>query len=124
MTAAGAVPQAYDWERKKMASFEEREQGFEAKYKHDQDKLFKITARRNKLLGLWAAGQLGLKGTDAEAYAKEVVVADFQKPGAEDVVEKIMGDFKKKGLAIEEHKVRHEMQKYGAEAEAQINATG
>lgn len=107
-----------------MASFEEREKGFEAKYKNDQDKLFKITARRNKLLGLWAAGQLGLTGGDAEAYAKEVVVADFQKPGSEDVIEKIMGDFKKRGLAIEAHKVRHEMQKFALEAETQINTTG
>lgn len=107
-----------------MASFDEREKGFEAKYKNDQDKVFKITARRNKLLGLWAAQQMGLQGADAEAYAKEVVVADFQKPGVDDVIEKIMGDFKKRGLAIEAHKVRHELQKFGAEAEAQINAAG
>jgi hypothetical protein len=105
-----------------MASFEEREKGFEAKYKNDQDKLFKITARRNKLLGLWAAGQMGLKGADAEAYAKDVVVADFQKPGSEDVVEKILTDFKARGVTIEEHKVRHEMQKFALEAEAQLNA--
>ncbi|MHB1218811.1 MAG: DUF1476 domain-containing protein [Alphaproteobacteria bacterium] len=105
-----------------MASFEEREKGFEAKYKNDQDKLFKITARRNKLLGLWAAGQMGLKGADAEAYAKDVVVADFQKPGSEDVVEKILADFKVRGITMEAHKVRHEMQKLALEAEAQINA--
>lgn len=105
-----------------MASFEEREKGFEAKYKNDQDKLFKITARRNKLLGLWAAGQMGLKGADAEAYAKDVVVADFQKPGSEDVIEKILADFKARGIAVESHKVRHEMQKCAVEAEAQINA--
>lgn len=106
-----------------MASFEEREKGFENKYKHDQDKLFKITARRNKLLGLWAAGQMGLQGADAEAYAKEVVVADFQKPGSEDVIEKVVADFKARGIALEERKVRHEMQKCAVEAEAQINAS-
>lgn len=106
-----------------MASFEEREKGFENKYKHDQDKLFKITARRNKLLGLWAAGQMGLQGADAEAYAKEVVVADFQKPGSEDVIEKVVADFKARGIALEESKVRHEMQKCAVEAEAQINAS-
>lgn len=105
-----------------MASFEEREKGFEAKYKNDQDKLFKITARRNKLLGLWAAGQMGLTGGDAEAYAKDVVVADFQKPGSEDVVEKILADFKARGVAVEAHKVRHEMQRFAIEAEAQLNA--
>ena len=107
-----------------MASFEEREKGFENKYKHDQDKLFKITARRNKLLGLWAAEQLGLKGADAEAYAKDVVVADFQKPGVDDVVQKVVGDFQKRGVNIEAHKVRHELQKFAVEAEAQINAAG
>lgn len=107
-----------------MASFEEREKGFEAKYKHDQDKLFKITARRNKLLGLWAAGQMGLKGADAEAYAKQVVIADFQKPGSEDVIEKVVADFKARGLNIETHKVRHELSKFALEAEAQINAAG
>lgn len=106
-----------------MASFEEREKGFEAKYKNDQDKVFKITARRNKLLGLWAAGQLGLTGGEAEAYAKEVVVADFQKPGSEDVIEKVVADFKARGIAVEAHKVRHEMQKFAVEAEAQINAS-
>lgn len=107
-----------------MASFEEREKGFEAKYRNDQDKLFKITARRNKLLGLWAAGQMGLNGADAEAYAKEVVVADFQKPGADDVIEKVVSDFKKRGIAIEAHKVRHELQRFALEAEAQINTVG
>lgn len=106
-----------------MASFEERGKSFEAKYKNDQDKVFKITARRNKLLGLWAAGQLGLTGGEAEAYAKEVVVADFQKPGSEDVIEKVVADFKARGIAVEAHKVRHEMQKFAVEAEAQINAS-
>ena len=105
-----------------MPPFDARKKGFETKFKHDQETAFKTTARRNKLLGLWAAGHMGLKGADAEAYAKEVVVADFQKPGSEDVVEKILADFKARGITVEAHKVRHEMQKCAVEAEAQINA--
>ena len=66
-----------------MTFFDDREKGFEAKYKHDQELQFKVFARRNKLLGLWAAQKLGLGGEAAEAYAKDVVKADFSKPGDE-----------------------------------------
>lgn len=105
-----------------MTTFQDREKGFENKYKHDQEKLFKITARRNKLLGLWAAGQFGLTGEAADAYAKTVVAADFDKPGDSDVVEKVLGDFKSKGQEMTEHKLRSEMDRLMREAEAQINA--
>ena len=105
-----------------MASFEDREKGFEAKYKHDQEKLFKITARRNKLLGLWAAGQMGLSGDAAEAYAKTVVQSDFEKPGHDDVIEKVLKDLTGKGVAVTDHKIRAEMARLMAEAEQQINA--
>ena len=77
--------------------FNDREKGFEAKYLHDQETQFKITARRNKLLGLWAAEQMGLSGADAEAYAKEVVVADFEEAGDDDVLRKVLGDLVDKG---------------------------
>jgi len=83
-----------------MSTFDEREKGFEAKYKHDQEIQFKVTARRNRLLGLWAAEQLGLSGAEADAYAKSVVVADFEKPGDEDVVGKVMADLSAKGVQI------------------------
>ncbi|MDE0334263.1 MAG: DUF1476 domain-containing protein [Defluviicoccus sp.] len=90
-----------------MTSFEEREKGYEAKFKHDQEFQFKATARRNKLLGLWAAEKLGLSGGDADAYAKEVVVADFEEPGDEDVVRKVAGDLEGKGVTAED--VRREI---------------
>ena len=82
-----------------MTTFNEREKGFEQKYKHDQDLQFKVNARRNKLLGLWAAEQMGLSGADAEAYAKQVVQADFEKPGDSDVVAKVVNDLSAKGRA-------------------------
>ena len=90
-----------------MTTFEEREKGYEAKFKHDQAFQFKATARRNKLLGLWAAEKLGLSGGDADAYAKEVVIADFEEPGDEDVVRKVAGDLEGKGVTAED--VRREI---------------
>ncbi|MGE0121230.1 MAG: DUF1476 domain-containing protein [Dongiaceae bacterium] len=92
-----------------MATFEDRQKGFEQKYKHDKELQFKINARRNRLLGLWAAKELGLPDSEAEAYAKSVVMADFEKPGDDDVVEKVVGDFKQKGIEISEHRVRKHM---------------
>jgi hypothetical protein len=105
-----------------MASFEDREKGFEAKYKQDQERQFKIVARRNKLLGLWAAGILGITGEAAEAFAKEVVVADFEKPGDDDVMHFLLRSFGDRGIEMTEHKIRQEMDRLRAEAEAQINA--
>lgn len=92
-----------------MATFDDREKGFEQKYKHDKELEFKVNARRNRLLGLWAAKELGIPDAEAEAYARTVVMADFQKPGEEDVVEKIVADFKKKGIEVSEHRVRKHM---------------
>jgi hypothetical protein len=92
-----------------MANFDDRKKGFEDKYKHDKELEFKINARRNKLLGLWAAKELGIPAAEAEAYAKSVVMADFEKPGDDDVVEKIVGDAKAKGIDITEHRVRKHM---------------
>jgi hypothetical protein len=89
-----------------MSTFDEREKGFEAKYKHDQESLFKVTARRNKLLGLWAAEQLGLSGAEAEAYARSIVAADFEKPGDDDVLQKVMTDLSAKGVQVTEHALR------------------
>lgn len=92
-----------------MTSFDNREQAFENKFAHDQELRFKVTARRNKLLGLWAAGVLGLSGPDAEAYAATVVQADFQKPGDSDVIEKILQDAVAKGVALDEARIRAEL---------------
>jgi hypothetical protein len=92
-----------------MATFDDREKGFEQKYKHDKELEFKVNARRNRLLGLWAAREMGIPDAEAEAYAKAVVMADFQRPGDDDVVEKIVGDFKEKGIEMSEHRVRKHM---------------
>ena len=75
-----------------MSTFDERERGFEAKYAHDAEMQFKAEARRNRLLGLWAAEKMGLAGDAADAYAKEVVLSDFEEAGHEDVVRKVAGD--------------------------------
>jgi hypothetical protein len=92
-----------------MASFEDRERGFEGKFKHDQELGFKISARRNKLVGLWAARELKLPAAEHEAYAKSVVMADLEKPGDDDVIQKLLGDFKAKGVAISEHQIRNQL---------------
>jgi hypothetical protein len=103
-----------------MATFDEREKGFEQKYKHDKELEFKINARRNKLLGLWVAKELGILGIDAEAYAKTVVLADFAKPGDDDVVEKILADCKQKGVEMSEHRLRKHMEELLETARQQV----
>lgn len=103
-----------------MTTFDEREKGFEQKYKHDQELQFKVNARRNKLLGLWAAEKLGLSGAAADAYAKEVVQADFAKPGDSDVLEKVMKDMSAKGVSTSELALRKEMDRLLAVAKEQI----
>jgi hypothetical protein len=103
-----------------MATFDEREKGFEAKFRVDQELRFKVTARRNKLLGLWAAGKLGLAGPAAESYAKQVVEADFQKPGDDDVIDKVLGDLKAKGVEADAAAIRRELDRLAATAKEQI----
>jgi hypothetical protein len=87
-----------------MVSMSDREKAFENKYAHDQEKKFRVIARRNKLMGVWAAGLLGKP--DADAYAKEVVAADFEEAGDEDIIRKVAGDFKAAGLAAGEAEIR------------------
>lgn len=103
-----------------MSGFDDRERKFEDKYKHDQDLQFRVMNRRNKLLGLWAAELLGKSGEEAEAYAKEVVLADFEEPGEDDVVRKVMGDFEAKKVDVSEHRVRHHMEQLIATAKAEV----
>ena len=92
-----------------MTTFDERESSFEAKFKHDKELQFKVTARRNKLLGLWAANLLGIHGAEAEAYAKDVVKSDFSTPGDHDVLKKVLGDFQAKHVEMSEHRLRKQM---------------
>lgn len=101
-------------------SFNDREKAFESKFSHDQETDFKVNARRNKLLGLWAADKLGLSEDEAQSYAQDVVKADFEEVGHEDVIRKVMRDFAEKGIEISEHLVRTELQKLTAVARAQI----
>jgi hypothetical protein len=103
-----------------MTTFKDREKAFEAKYRHDQETRFKVTVRRNKLLGQWAAEQIGLTGKEAEAYAKEVIRADFERVGDEDVLEKILKDFGESGVAISAHRLRKEMDHWLEVAKEQI----
>ena len=104
------------------SSFGEREKGFEAKYHHDQETQFKIAARRNKLLGLWAAERMDIGGADADAYAKAVVIADFEEPGDADVVRKVLGDLNAKGVETTERALRNEMDRCEAVARDQVLA--
>ncbi len=103
-----------------MTTFDEREKSFEAKYKHDQELRFKVTARRNKLLGLWAATKMGLAGAEAEAYAKTVVQADFEKPGEEDVIQKVVKDLGARGIQVDAPAVRREMEQLLSVAKEQV----
>ena len=108
-----------------MTTFDKRKEGFERKFAHDEELRFKATARRNKLLGLWAAEKLGLQGAEAEAYAKAVVAADFAEPGDEDVFRKIRADFDAKQVAQSEHQIRQAMEELMSVAVGQIqNAQG
>ncbi len=101
--------------------FEDRKKGFENKWAHDEELRFKVFARRNKLLGLWAAEQAGISGADAEAYAREVVKADFNSPGDDDVFEKIKADLSAKSLDISEHMIRRTMEELLETAKEQIS---
>ena len=92
-----------------MTTFDKREEGFERKFAHDEELRFKASARRNKLLGLWAAEKLGLSGDAANAYAKEVVMSDFEEAGDDDVLKKVQKDLAAKGLASSEQDVRRAM---------------
>ena len=105
-------------------TFDKREEGFEKKFAHDEELRFKAGARRNKLLGLWAAEKLGLRGAQAEAYAKEVVIADFEKPGDSNIFQKIRKDFDAKRLAVSDQDIQHAMSQFMEQAIAQIKASG
>ena len=105
-----------------MSGFDKREEGFEKKFAHDEELRFKAMARRNKLLGLWAAEKLALSGADAEAYAKAVVIADFDEPGDEDVYRKVRADLDAKGVKISDDELRRAMNDLLAKAIEEIKA--
>jgi hypothetical protein len=105
-----------------MTTFDKREDAFEKQFAHDEELKFKATARRNKLLGLWAAEKLGLSGPEADSYALLVVMTDFEEPGEHDVMRKIRKDFDAKGVAQSDHQIARTMNELMAKAVADIKA--
>jgi hypothetical protein len=105
-----------------MAGMDERKDANEKKFAHDEELRFKATARRNKLLGLWAAGKLGKSGADADAYAKEVVMSDFEEAGDHDVFRKIRKDFDASNVTESDHRIRREMDELMGQAIQEIQA--
>ncbi len=106
-----------------MTTFDDRKDAFENKFAHDEELRFKATARRNKLLGQWAAEKLGLSGDEAAAYAKEVVMSDFEESGDEDVFRKVRADFDAKKVEQSDHQIRRTMLDLMEQAIAQIKAS-
>ena len=103
-----------------MSTFDKREDGFEKKFVHDEELRFKANARRNKLLGLWAAGLLGKSGADADAYAQEVVASDLKAAGDQDVFDKVRADFDAARVAQSDHQLRRTMDELMDEAIRQL----
>jgi hypothetical protein len=107
-----------------MSGMDDREKGFESKFAHDKEIEFKAGARRNKLLGLWAADKMGIEGEAAEAYAKSVIVADFEEAGDDDVFRKVRADFDEKKVELSDHLLRKQMDDLLNEARQQIMSEG
>jgi hypothetical protein len=104
-------------------AFQDREKGFENKWAHDEELQFKVIIRRNKLLGLWAAKEMGITGAEADEYAKAVAQVDFLEPGHEDVVRKIRHDFDAHKVAISDHIIRRQMEDLTKVAGEQLMAS-
>ena len=107
-----------------MTTFDKREEGFEKQFAHDEELRFKATARRNRMLGIWAAEKLGLSGAQADAYAKEVIMAALDNAGEGGVFQKIRHDFDEKGVAQSDHQIRRTMDELLARAIAEVKASG
>jgi hypothetical protein len=103
-----------------MTTFDDRERAFEAKFARDEEMLFRITARRNKLLGQWAAEKMGLNAAEADAYSKAVVQAEFEEAGDEDVIRKLLGDLTAAGVDVDEATVRKALDDQTVEARRQL----
>ena len=103
-----------------MTTFDDREKAFETKFAHDEEMRFRIVARRNRLLGEWAARQMGLTEAEAESYAKDVVRSDFEEAGEHDVIRKVLGDLTAAGVDIDEGSVRTALEEKTVEARRQL----
>jgi hypothetical protein len=106
---------------KNMSSFDKREEGFEKRFAHDEEMRFKAHARRNKLVGLWAAAKLGLADAAAETYAKDIVTIDMNEPGSDEVFRKLRNDFDAKGVVQSDHQIRRAIDELMAKAVEEIN---
>ena len=105
-----------------MTTFDKREEAFEKKFVIDEELKFKAVARRNRLLGLWAAGKIGLAGAEADAYAKQVIAAEFEGAGDANVIRKVLGDLAAKDVGVSEQDIRARMDELMAQAVAQVKA--
>ena len=103
-----------------MSTFDDRERAFESRFAHDEEMKFRILARRNRLLGEWAARQMGLSEDETDAYAKDVVRADFEEAGDEDVIRKLLGDLTGAGCSVDEAGVRAALEEKSVEAKRQL----
>ena len=103
-----------------MTTFDDRERGFESKFARDEEMAFRILARRNRLLGEWAARQMGLTQAEGDAYAKEVIRAEFEEAGDEDVIRKLLGDLTAAGVEMDETKIREAMAHKEVDARRQL----
>jgi hypothetical protein len=103
-----------------MTQFDDRERAFEAKFAHDEEMQFRVLARRNRLLGQWAARQMGLTDVEAESYAKDVIRSDFEEAGEHDVIRKVLGDLTAAGVDCNEEQVRDALRNKEIEARRQI----
>ena len=103
-----------------MSTFDDRERAFETKYARDEEMQFRVIARRNRLLGQWAARLMGLTEVEAESYAKDVVRADFEEAGDEDVIRKLLGDLTSAGLDVDETRIREALEHKSVEARRQL----
>jgi len=103
-----------------MTGIDDRRDAFESKYAHDEKMSFDVEARCSKLFGLWAASQLGLEGAEADSYAKEVVMANLEEPGFDDIIRKVRADFDQKGVEISDHVMQNQVEKALVEAQKQL----
>ena len=103
-----------------MTQFDDRQRAFETKFAHDEEMKFRITARRNRLLGEWAARQMGLSEAETESYAKDVVRADFEEAGDDDVIRKVLGDLTSAGVECDEETIKEALRNKDIEARRQI----
>lgn len=109
-----------DGSRVTMTTFDDRERAFEAKFAQDEEMQFRILARRNKLLGIWAARLMGLSEAEADAYSKDVIRAEFEDGGDEDVVRKLLGDLTSAGVECDETRIREALAHKSVEARRQL----